>query len=74
MTTDRTHGEKPGSAKGPIEELTSRAGLPVRHFAQRVVLSIGGKRFEVRHRAEVRELPNGPARVIEMPRRPPEEP
>ena len=41
----------------------------MRHYTQRVVLDICGKRFEVMLHVEVREARKGLAKVIEMPTR-----
>ncbi len=70
MKADKTNNQRHGLIKGPIELLTLRPGLPVRHFRQRVILNIRGKCFEALLRAEVREVRNPPARIIEMPMRP----
>jgi len=69
MKRNITDSENPALAKGPVEESAPQRP-PVKHYTQRVVLNICGKRFEVTHRAEVREVSKGPAKVIEMPKRP----
>jgi hypothetical protein len=69
MEQNMTDSEKPALTKGPVEESAPQRP-PVKHYTQRVVLDICGRRFEVTHRAEVREVSKRPAKVIEMPKRP----
>jgi hypothetical protein len=69
MKQNSTDSENGDMAKGPAEEPAPKRP-PVRHYTQRVVLKIGGRCFEVTHRAEVREVNKRLAKVIEMPKRP----
>ena len=61
--------ENPALAEVPAE-LTPEPDPPADHYTQRVVMRIGGKRYELTTRVEMREIVKGPAKVIEMPGRP----
>ncbi len=57
-------------AKTSIEELPRPADRPAERHAHRIIMNIGGKRFELTTRMEVREMKKGPAKVIQMPKHP----
>jgi hypothetical protein len=50
------------------EPLTPRPNQPDHKHAHRIVMTVGGRRFELMHYIESREITRGPAEVIEMPR------
>jgi hypothetical protein len=62
--------ENPALTEVPAEELTPRPDPPAEHHTHRVVMHIGGKRYELTSRVELRQITKGPAKVIEMPERP----
>jgi hypothetical protein len=51
-------------------ELSPAPDPPSEHYTQRFIMRIGGKRYELTTRVEMREIAKGPAKVIEMPGRP----
>jgi hypothetical protein len=66
VTIDR---ENAASKEVTVEELKPQPDPPVAHHTRKIVLTIGGKRYELMHHTEVREITKGPAKLIEMPRR-----
>jgi hypothetical protein len=62
--------KKPGSAMAATEELTPRPDPPAAHCTRRIIMTVGRKRFELTSRLELRAITKGPAKVIEMPKRP----
>ena len=66
--------KKPASAGKPVAELAPLPDRPAEHYSHKFFLNIAGKRFELTSRVELREVRKGPAEVIQMPRRPPNEP
>ena len=60
--------EKPALTEVPAE-LTPRPDPPAEHHTHKVMLHIGGKRYELTSRVELREIAKGPAKIIEMPGR-----
>jgi hypothetical protein len=64
MTINR---DKSVLAEGHVEQLTPQPDPPAVHHPHRIVLAIGGKRYEFTLCREVREITRGPAQVIEMP-------
>ena len=66
ITIDR---ENAASTEVTVEELKPPPDPPVAHHTRKIVLTIGGKRYELMHHTEVREITKGPAKLIEMPRR-----
>jgi hypothetical protein len=66
--------KNPAVAGSPVEELRSRLDVPAACHTRKIVLAIGRKRYELTMHTEVREITRGPAKLIEMPGRPPIEP
>jgi hypothetical protein len=64
----------PVVAEGPVEELRPRRDPPAVGHTRKIVLTIGGKRYEFTTCTEVREITRGPAKLIEMPGHPTIEP
>jgi hypothetical protein len=62
------------AAPGPAEELRPPRDPPAACHTRKIVLTIGGKRYELAILTEVREITRGPAKLIEMPSRPTIEP
>ena len=57
-----------------VAEMRVLPELPPSHSAERTVtLRIGPQRYEMRFYSEVREVRNGPARIIQLPVRVPED-
>jgi hypothetical protein len=67
----RIDGKKPTPAAAPVEELTPRSDPPADRYTHKVIMNVFGKRFELTRHTEVRVITSGPAKVIEMPTRPP---
>jgi hypothetical protein len=65
---------KTAAAQGPVEEPAARPDPPAEPCTRKIIMNIAGKRFELTSYVEVREITRGPAKVIEMPIRPPLEP
>ena len=63
MTINR---DKSALAEGHVEQLTPQSGPPALPHPHRIVLAIGGKRYEFTLHTEVREVLKGPAKVITM--------
>jgi hypothetical protein len=61
---------KPALSGKPVEELTPTPDPPAERRAHRIIMNVFGKRFELTSLVEVRAIKKGPAKVIEMPRRP----
>lgn len=56
-----------------VAEISVSPELPPSHSAERTVtLRVGPRRYEMRFYSEVREVRNGPARIIQLPVRAPE--
>jgi hypothetical protein len=53
------------------QKLRARRDPPAACHSRKIVLTIGGKRYELTMHTEVREIRRGPAKLIEMPGRPP---
>ena len=66
--------ETPVVGGSPVEELRSRRDPPAACHTRKIVVTIGGKRYELTMYTEVREITRGPAKLIEMPGRPTIEP
>jgi hypothetical protein len=60
---------KPARQHTPVQELTPRPDPPALRDTHRIIMSIFGTRFELTRHTEVRVLPKGPAKVIQMPSR-----
>ena len=71
LTTDQENRVVAGS---PVEELRLRRHPPAACHTRKIVLTIGGKRYELTMHTEVREIRRGPAKLIEMPGSPTIEP
>ena len=67
ITIDR---RDPASLEEPVPALTPPPDPPAERRTHRVIMNVFGRRFELTSYVEVREITKGPARVIEMPRRP----
>lgn len=61
-------------AESPVEELRPRPDPPAGCHTRKIVLTIGGKRYQLTTCIEVREITRGPAKLIEMPGHPTIEP
>ena len=59
--------EKPASHSEPVMQPMPEPDPPQLRQVHKVVLRVGGKRYEFSHHMEVREITKGPATVIEMP-------
>jgi hypothetical protein len=59
--------KNPASARASVKELTPLPDPPAGGSTRRVIMHVGGKRFELTCRIEVRAIPREPAKVIEMP-------
>lgn len=59
--------EKPALAKAPIESLVPHSDPPLARQVHKVILHIGGRRYETTWHSEFREITKGPAQLIEMP-------
>jgi hypothetical protein len=44
--------------------------MPAERRKHKVIMNVFGKRFELTHYVEMREIPNEPGKVIEMLKRP----
>jgi hypothetical protein len=66
-TIDR---KDPASVKEPVAELMPPPEPPAERHTHKIMMNVFGRRFELRSHVEVREITKGPAKVIEMPRRP----
>ena len=62
--------DKPASLAVPVEQLTPRSDPPIVHHARTITLRVGASCYEMTLHSEVREITKGPAKIIEMPRRP----
>jgi hypothetical protein len=61
--------ESPAPAQVPV--LTPRSDSPAEHQKHKIILQVCGKRYElITSHVKLREIRKGPAKVIEMPRRP----
>jgi hypothetical protein len=67
VTVDR---KDPASVREPVAELMPSPELPAERHTHKIMMNVFGRRFELRSHVEVREITKGPAKVIEMPRRP----
>ena len=67
----RIDRKKPTPAAATVEELTPRSDPPADHYTHKVIMNVFGKRFELTRHTEVRVITRGPAKVIDMPIRPP---
>jgi hypothetical protein len=54
-------------AQSAAEELTPQSEPPADRHTHKIVLNVFGKRYELTHRVEVREITKGPAKVTVMP-------
>jgi hypothetical protein len=70
MKRSTPDGKKPASEKAPVRELVPQYHPPAERAAHKIIMNVGGKRFELTRHLEVREIRKGPAIVIEMPKRP----
>jgi hypothetical protein len=70
MKRIRINPEKPAAPTRRVEELKPQPDPPVERCAHTVTFRIGGRRYEMTWHSEVREITNGPAKVIEMAERP----
>ena len=66
-TIDR---KDPASVEKPVAELMPPPEPPAERHTHKIMMNVFGRRFELRSHVEVREITKGPAKVIEMPRRP----
>jgi hypothetical protein len=67
VTIDR---KDPASVEEPVTELIPPLEPPAARHTRKIMVNVFGRRFELRSHVEVREITKGPAKVIEMPRRP----
>ena len=67
----RIDRKKPTPAAATVGELTPRSDPPGDHYTHKVIMIVFGQRFELTRYTEVRVITSGPAKVIEMPTRPP---
>lgn len=56
-------------AEVTVEQLAPQSDPSAVRRTHRIVLTIGGKRYELTHHTEVREIMRGPATLTEMPGR-----
>jgi hypothetical protein len=62
--------DKPASPAAPVEQLTPRPDPSIVDCARTITLRVGPSCYEMTWHSEVREITKGPAKIIEMPRRP----
>jgi hypothetical protein len=62
--------DKPASPAVPVEQLTPQTDPSIVHCARTITLRVGACCYEMTLHSEVREITKGPAKIIEMPRRP----
>jgi hypothetical protein len=73
MKRSTTGGKKTASEEVPVQELVPQLHPSAECYRHKMILNVFGKRYELTRYTEVRVLTNGPAKVIEMPIRPPTE-
>ena len=70
MKPIRIKPKKPSSPATLVEELKPQPDPPLERGAHIVTFRIGGRCYEMTWHSELREITNGPAKIIEMPGRP----
>jgi hypothetical protein len=70
MKKVRIDRKDPASVEEPVTELMPPPEPPAQRHTHKITMNVFGRRFELQSHVAVREITNGPAKVIEMPRRP----
>jgi hypothetical protein len=70
IPTSRAAGQFDASLASAASLPKRKPESPAEHYTHRIILNVFGKRFELTHRVDLREITKGgPAKVIEMPAR-----
>lgn len=67
VTIDR---KDPASVQEPVARFVPPPEPPAERYTHKIMMNVFGRRFELRRHVEIREITKGPAKVIEMQRRP----
>jgi hypothetical protein len=73
MKRTRIKSDKPdksASPAAPVEQFMPQTDPSLVHCTRTITLRVGASCYEMTLHSEVREITKGPAKIIEMPRRP----
>jgi hypothetical protein len=69
MKRTSTNPNNGAPAAKDVKELVPQPEPPAGRRKHKVIMNVFGKRFELTHYVEMREIPREPGTVIEMPKR-----